>query len=145
MRKIIFIIFMATAITAFAGSKWKKVTVDDGKATGISHNESGSAYAPDPAKNEYTDDQWASFGITNQPPYIIKDGAVWRNMTPAEIAATDVTTQTKETAETTSDVQMDAILRTIAECSKGGAKTYDEVVAIFKNQVDPKKAKDKVK
>jgi len=140
MRKYIIISLMLMSIPAFA---IVEVNIDkDGDVESIGSMFGKNAKA-NHAKNRYTEAEWSAFGITNQPPYIIKDGTAWRNMTPSEIATKDAEIQEEVTSEVTEDATADAILRTIAEAIKTNTKTYEGVKAIFTGEVDPKKAKKK--
>jgi uncharacterized protein YxeA len=139
---------LVTSVVASSASYWKKVELDrSGLVTAVSVYQRPAESPKELSKddNEYTVEEWNSFGITNALPYIIKQGNVWRNMTPAEQATVNSNIQVSVTTATTGDAQMDAILRTIAKAIDNNEKTYAGVVAIFKNEVDPKKVKEKSK
>ena len=94
-------------------------------------------------------DRGGWIGSSLEPAYIWEADAAAENpsaaMTPAEQATLNSSLQQKATDEASDDEISDALLGTIAEAVKQNAKTKDEVKAIFKGQVDPKKAKDKKK
>ena len=135
-------ILMALSANAEKASSYKFVGTDkDGNATALTTAYSGKPHTL--KENEYSIPTWDSFGITNEVPYIIKDGNDWRDMTPAEVEAQDDKIQEAVTEEAVADVDMDALFRTMSEITQGGPKTYEEVKAIFTGSVDPKKAKKK--
>lgn len=129
------------AITLIASpvSKWKQTTKKDGLYTGVASVASGTAKEISADADEYPDNY--AFP-TNEPMYWKKVGSDIVAMTPAEQAVVNEDIKQKTTVATTGDAQMDAMLRTIAEAIKNNEKTYEGVVAIFKGQVDPKKAKE---
>lgn len=115
----------------------------DGTVKSVQAKACSKVVLPDHNNNEYLQSEWDAFGITNEVPYIVKDGSVWRNMTAAEQAVVNSNLQGRLVSEVVADATDDAIIRTIAEAVRLNAKTYNEVKAILHGQVDPKKAKAK--
>lgn len=140
MKNILTISLCLFAVTLIASpvSKWKQTTKKDGLYTGVASVASGTAKEISADANEFPEDY--AFP-TNAPMYWKKVGNDIVAMTEAEQAAVNSNLQAEVTVATTGDAQLDAILRTISEVSKGGSKSYAEVVEIYTGQVDPKKAK----
>lgn len=144
MKNILIILLGLFAVTLIASpvGKWKVATKKNGLYTGVASVSSGTSKEISADADEYPDDY--AFP-TNAPMYWKKVGSDIVAMTPAEQATVNSNIQNEVTVATTGDAQTDAILRTIAEAVKQNAKTYEEIVAIFKGQVDPKKVKEKNK
>jgi hypothetical protein len=82
---ILLVVLFAIPSLASPEKQWKHVYVStNGIVQSVENRGSGNPVEIDNANNDYSIDQWNSFGITNALPYIIKDGNVWRNMTQAE-------------------------------------------------------------
>lgn len=142
MKYLIILASFFTASVAFCGSTWIVIAERGGEATAKLTVSSAQPYAPDPAKNEYPESY--SFPATNMM-YWKKVGTDWVEMDAAEKLAVDASKKEKVTVLATDDAINDALIAAIAEAIKQNAKTYDEVKAIFKGKVDPKKANKKSK
>jgi hypothetical protein len=145
MKKTIiglFVLCTTTVLTASPVSNWKVVDVSGGEVTGVSSVHSGTAKEISPGSNEYPFDY--AFP-TNAFMYWKKVGTDWVEMDAAEKLAVDASKQEQITVLATDDAINDALIAAIAEAIKQNAKTYDEVKAIFKGKVNPKKANKKVK
>jgi len=138
MKKII--ATLSVALLACSAMANVYVSTDkDGNAEGIMRVYGKNAKV-NSDKNQYTDAEWVAFGITNEPPYIIKDGAVWRDMTQQEIDVVDAGIKQERLDEANSDVDMDALFNALATLLN---KPRADVEAAFKSGVDPKKKKSK--
>lgn len=138
MIRLISLLILVAGV-AQAG-EWYKVDVTDGEAKSLTKYISGKAHTPDPAKNEYPINY--SFP-TNEMMYWKKVGTDWVEMNQAEKNAVDAAIRAQAEAEAVADAQLDAILRAIADNIQG--KTYDDIKASFKANIDPKKHKNNKK
>ncbi len=141
--KTILIISMV-AMLALSARANKQVSIGaDGVVDGVS-GICGKMAKVNHNKNQYSDAEWTAFGITSEAPYIIKDGAVWRDMVQAEKDAVDAITKQEVTDAASADVDLDALFEAIAQASDK-KMTKQEVIDAFKGAVDPKKAKKEKK
>ena len=116
----------------------KYVNIDsDGAVQGVS-SFYGKHAKVNHTKNQYTDAEWDAFGITEEAPYIVKDGAVWRDMNQAEKDALDAQLQQDALDKAKTDVNIDAIIKALADLLN---KPVADIEEAFKTGVDPKKAK----
>jgi hypothetical protein len=139
---IILTVLTVASVVASPVSSWKHADKKGNSYIGVSTVQSGKSKEISADNDEYPTDYVFP---TNAPMYWKKVGNDIVAMTEAEQAAVNSNLQAEVTVATTGDAQMDAILRTVAKAVDQNAKTYEEVVAIFKSEVDPKKVKDKDK
>ena len=115
MKKVL-IISMVVMLAVSAQAN-KQVSIgSDGVVAGVS-SIYGKMAKVNHNKNQYSDAEWTAFGITSEAPYIVKDGAVWRDMNVAESNAVNVVLQAEATVTAEADVDMDALFQAISEAS----------------------------
>ena len=132
------IILLALVFSATAALANRQVHIDkDGVVQNVGYVYGKNAKV-DHSKNQYSDAEWASFGITEEEPYIIKDGPVWRDMTQAEKDALDDQLKQAALDKAVTKLDMDALFNALADLLN---KPRADVEAAFKTGVDPKKAK----
>jgi len=142
LRNTLLLMLVICTTSALADSAWQKVDVKNGEVMGVTRKFGTKAHTPDPAKNEYP--VGYSFPQTNMM-YWKKSGDDWVVMTAGEQTAKDAITKQETTVTASADVDMDALFQTIADAVKGNLKTKPEIIAVFKDAVDPKKADKKNK
>ena len=135
-------ILLLTATMATAGSEWYTVSVKDSEAVKLIYHNAIKTHVPDPAKDEYPLNY--TFPQTNMM-YWKKVDTDWVMMTAGERTAKDATLKQEATVTAETNVDMDALFQTIADAVKGNLKTKPEIIAAFKDAVDPKKADKKNK
>jgi hypothetical protein len=144
MKSIVFVVLCLCSVSLMASpvSRWKQAVKRGKLYEGVVSVESGIAREISASREEYPEDY--AFP-TNAPMYWKKSGADIVAMTPAEQDVVNGNAQQEVLELATEDAISDALIAAIAEAIKQNAKTYDEVKAIFKGKVDPKKADKKSK
>jgi len=140
--RLLAILFLTATLTSSVYANKQVDTDSTGYVESVS-SVSGKGAQVNHDEDQYTDAEWAAFGITSEAPYIVKDGAVWRDMDSAESNAVNAVIQQEVTDKASAGVDMDALFQAIADAVKGNLKTKAEVKEAFKSGVDPKKEKKK--
>ena len=135
MKKALILTMALMTVSALAN---EYVIIDSDGIVNDVISVNGKKAKVDHDKNQYTDAEWAAFGITEEAPYIIKDGAVWRDMIQAEKDAVDAQLQQDQLDKAVEDVDLDALFDALADLLN---KPRQDVEDGFKAGVDPKKAK----
>lgn len=142
MVKLISALLLLSVMSASAVNEWKVVFVKGGEAVSVASCYSGSDKIIDPSKNEYPSDY--AFPAEDMM-YWKKVGNDWVAMDAGEKLAVDEAKKQKALDDAVANVDMEALLKCIAESIKNNDKTFEAVKANFKASVDPKKQDKKEK